>query len=101
VPNTPTTTTLKGEADLIVPAHVRRKAGIKSGDRLQFVVSPRTILIRASEPTYSPTKTELAAIRKGEAAIARGDVVSLDEFLHDLGSRRRKAGTKTRRKVSQ
>jgi addiction module HigA family antidote len=31
---------------------------------------------------YRPTKAELAAIRKGEAAIARGECVSLKAFLH-------------------
>jgi hypothetical protein len=32
-------------------------------------------------PTYKPTKKELAAIRRGEAAIARGEYVSLNKFL--------------------
>ena len=31
--------------------------------------------------TYRPTKAELTAIRKGEAAIARDGYVSLEEFL--------------------
>jgi hypothetical protein len=30
----------------------------------------------APRPTYKPTKAELAAIRRGEAAIARGEYVS-------------------------
>jgi hypothetical protein len=53
--------------------------------------------------TYKPTKSELAAIRKGEAAIARGDSVSLSEFLHPhgLASNCYKAGTKANRKVSR
>ena len=51
--------------------------------------------------TYKPTKSELVAIRKGEAAIARGDSVSLSEFLHGLASKRRKTGTKANRKVSR
>jgi hypothetical protein len=41
--------------------------------------------IAAMEPAdYKPTKSEWAAIRKGEAAIARGDSVSLTEFLNGL-----------------
>jgi hypothetical protein len=50
---------------------------------------------------YKPTKSELAAIRKGEAAIARGDSISLSEFLHSLTGNRRKSGTKANRKVSR
>ena len=61
----------------------------------------RTIVITAiSEPAYKPTKAELTAIRKGEAAIARGDYVSLAEFLN-VDRPRRKAGAKTARKVSR
>jgi hypothetical protein len=42
----------------------------------------RTISITAAPTgTYKPTKGELAAIRRGEAAIARGEYVSLTEFL--------------------
>jgi len=75
------TITLKENAQLVVPPSVQRQAGIKTGDRLQFQVSPRTITITAAEPAYKPTKAERTAIRKGEAAIARGESVSLTEFL--------------------
>jgi bifunctional DNA-binding transcriptional regulator/antitoxin component of YhaV-PrlF toxin-antitoxin module len=87
---------------LVVPPSVQRKAGIKTGDRLQFEASAGVIKITATQArTYKPTKSELAAIRKGEAAMARGDSVSLSEFLNGLASKRRKAGTKTNRKVSR
>ena len=33
------------------------------------------------QPTYKPTKAELAAIRKGEAEIARGEYVTLAALL--------------------
>ena len=70
----PMTITVKNNTDLVVPASIRRQAGIKSGDRLQFKVSPHTITITAAvPPTYKATKAELAAIRKGEAEIARGE----------------------------
>lgn len=95
------TITVKEKTDLVVPRSVRRQAGIKAGDRLQFQASPRTITIRAEPPTYKPTKSEWAAIRKGEAAIARGDCVLLAEFLHDLDRRRRKARPKASQKVSR
>ena len=36
------------------------------------------------KPTYKPSKAELATIRKGEAAIRRGESVSLGQFLQEL-----------------
>lgn len=87
--------------DLVVPPSIRRQAGIKAGDRLEFKVSPRTITITAAPVrTYKPTKAELAAIRKGEAEIARGEYVTLGELLHDLDRRRRKGGSKTARETA-
>jgi predicted transcriptional regulator len=43
----------------------------------------------------------LAAIRKGEAEIARGECVAATELLHDLDRHRGKSGAKTTRKVSR
>jgi len=95
------TTVVKSRTDLVVPPALRRQAGIKTGDRLEFKVSHRTIVITAiSEEMYKPSKAELAAIRKGEAAIARGDCVSLADFLH-VDRPRRKTSAKTARKVSR
>lgn len=95
------TVTVKGKIGLVVPPSVQRQAGIKHGDRLEFKVSSGTITIApAKEATYKPTKSEMATIRNGQAAIARGESVSLTDFLHGLDSNRRKAGTKTNRKVS-
>lgn len=95
------TTTVKSEAALVVPVSVQRQAGIKQGDRVKFQVSRRTITITAvPSPTYKATKAELAAIRKGEAQIARGEFVTLRELLHDLDHRRRKGGTKAAHKIS-
>jgi bifunctional DNA-binding transcriptional regulator/antitoxin component of YhaV-PrlF toxin-antitoxin module len=101
-PKNAVTVTVKNEAQLVVPPSVQRQAGIKTGDRLEFKVSSRSITIKALDPaTYKPTKSELAAIRKGEAEIARGEDVPLSEFLHGLDAHRRKGGTKTRRKISR
>ncbi len=77
------TTTVKSEAELVVPASVQRQAGIRQGDRLKFKVSHRTITAVPSL-SYKPTKAELAAIRKGEAEIARGEFVTLRELLHEM-----------------
>jgi bifunctional DNA-binding transcriptional regulator/antitoxin component of YhaV-PrlF toxin-antitoxin module len=94
------TITVKNKSALTVPTEVRRRAGIRVGDRVEFKVISRTITITPVEPpTYRPTKSELAAIRKGEAQIARGEYVTLTDFLHDLDRHRRKGDTKAARKV--
>jgi bifunctional DNA-binding transcriptional regulator/antitoxin component of YhaV-PrlF toxin-antitoxin module len=96
------TVTVKNKTSLVVPPSVQRQAGIKAGDRLEFRASSGTITITSIEPaTYKPTKSELSAIRKGEAAIARGEHVTLSDFLHELDRNRRKAGAKAGRKVSR
>ena len=96
------TVLVKPKTELVVPPSLQRQAGIKTGDRLEFKVSPGTITITtAARPTYKPTKAELAAIRKGEAAIANGDYVTLAELSHDLDRNRRKAGAKAARKASR
>ena len=95
------TTIFKNKTEVVVPQSIRRKAGIKAGDQLEFKASSRTITITACEPAYRPTKAEAAAIRKGEAEIARGEVVTLNELLHDLDHRRRKGGAKAAQKNSR
>src|ERR1700752_2936020 len=47
---------------------------------------------------YTPTKSELAAIRKGRAEIRRGQFVTLDHLLDELDNPRREAGAKRVRK---
>lgn len=49
----------------------------------------------------TPTKQELAAIRKGRAEIRRGEYISLDELLNAVDARRRKARKKRVRKSSR
>lgn len=95
------TVTLNENQQLVVPPSVQRRAGIKPGDRLEFKISARSITITPVEPTYKPTKSEWAAIRKGEAEIARGESVTLNELLNDLDRNRRKGGKKTTPKVSR
>ena len=93
-------TLVKDRDLLVVPLKVQRQAGIKLGDRVKFMASPRTITIKAVEqPTYKPTKAELAAIHKGEAEIALGEFVTLPDLIHELDRRRRKGGAKGTRKA--
>ena len=68
------TVTVKNKQDLVVPQRVRRQAGIKSGDRLEFRVSGGIISIIPGLPSANDQYTsaapghrrpELAAARKG------------------------------------
>ena len=95
------TTIVKKKTEVVVPRSIRRQAGIKDGDHLEFKASSRRITITALEPAYRPTKAEAAAIRKGEAEIKRGDFVTLKDLLHDLDHRRRKGGAKAAPKNSR
>ena len=95
------TTIVKNNAEVVVPRSVRRQAGIKDGDQLEFKASSRRITITALEPAYRPTKAEAAAIREGEAEIARGEFVTLSDLLHDVDYRRRKGGAKAAQKNSR
>jgi len=78
------TVTVKSKTPLVVPQAIQRLAGIKAGDRLEVRASARAITITAVEKTYKPSKAEWTAIRRGEAALARGESVSLAEFAHEM-----------------
>jgi bifunctional DNA-binding transcriptional regulator/antitoxin component of YhaV-PrlF toxin-antitoxin module len=95
------TTIVKNKAEVVVPRSIRRQAGIKAGDQLEFRASSRRITITARQPAYGPTKAEATAIRKGEAEIARGEFVTLNDLLHDLDNPRRKGGAEAARKSSR
>jgi predicted transcriptional regulator len=43
----------------------------------------------------------MAAVRKGEAEISRGEFVTVSDLLHDLDHRRRPAGAKATQKNSR
>jgi predicted transcriptional regulator len=51
--------------------------------------------------SYTPTKAELAGIRKGRAEIKRGQFATLERLLHDLDTQPRKASAKRVRKGSR
>lgn len=96
------TVTVKSKTSLGIPPSVQRLAGIKIGDRLEFRVSSGAITIAPAKPAICrPTKPEMAAVRTGQAAIARGESVSLSDSLHGLDRYRRKAGAKANGKVSR
>jgi AbrB family looped-hinge helix DNA binding protein len=65
------TITVKNKADLVVPASVRRRAGLKPGDRVEFLVSGRVINIVPNLPApdgdYTPAQRRIVDARLDEA----------------------------------
>jgi len=59
-----------------------RKA--ESRTRSELVREALRAYFASRYPVVSASKAELAAIRRGRAAYARGDFMSLNELLHDL-----------------
>jgi len=76
--------------ELVVPRSVRRKAGIRTGDKVRFTVSGRVISIVPSDDEYTPA--ERRAINRGIAASekdykegkALGPFTAHEEFLASL-----------------
>jgi AbrB family looped-hinge helix DNA binding protein len=66
------TVTVKNKRELIVPQSVRRQAGIKSGDRLEFRVSGGIINIIPELPSadreYTPAQRRVIDARLAESA---------------------------------
>ena len=80
--------TSKGE--LVVPKSVRRKAGFKTGDRVEFMISGCVINIIPKLPyaddTFSPEETALIA--KARREMREGKYLTLAELEHDLAHKR-------------
>ena len=92
---------LRSKTELVVPPSVRRLAGIKAGDRLEFTASQGVITIKAvATPTSRSVRAELAAIRGVEAGIAGGACVTLTDLLRNVDQSRRTSGAKAARRVS-
>jgi predicted transcriptional regulator len=76
---------------------VRKK---ESRTRSELVREALRVYFESRYPVVMPTKDELAALRRGRAAVRRGDVMPLETFLHDLESTDRRAGTKRTSKAA-
>ena len=52
-------------------------------------------------PVYTPTKSELAAIKKGREEFKKGNYLTLDQLIHDLDHKRYQTGKKGLRKLAR
>jgi AbrB family looped-hinge helix DNA binding protein len=76
--------------DLVVPKSVRRKAGIQSGDRVEFTVSGSVINIVPKLPYAEDTVTseETAQILQARRQMREGKYVTLAHLEHELAHKR-------------
>jgi bifunctional DNA-binding transcriptional regulator/antitoxin component of YhaV-PrlF toxin-antitoxin module len=86
------------KAELVVPRSVRRKAGIKTGDQVEFKVFDGVINIIPKPPAPDDvlSSRESALVKKAEREMRQGKYVTLTELRHDLDrprSRRRRKAT--------
>ncbi len=69
--------TLKNKTPLVVPNRVRREAGFKNGDQVEFKVSRGAVIILPKPPVTNDadgtlTSAEAKIVRRGEAQLKRG-----------------------------
>ena len=92
------TVVVKSKADLVAPKSVRRKAGIKAGDRVEFTVSGSVINIIPRQPSAADdtlTSEESALVRKAEREMRAGKYVTLAQLRHDLDRPRSRRSRQT------
>lgn len=107
------TVTVRNRTPLVVPPAVRRQAGLKSGDRLEFKVSGRVITILPKPPAADDeyTAAERRAIDHGIAQSEKeyaagksyGPFETAEEAIASLNAnlRRRSAAAKKLKSVSR
>jgi len=107
------TVTVKNKTPLVVPPAVRRRAGLKTGDRLEFKVSGQVITIlpksQAADDEYTPA--ERRAIDRGIALSEKqyaagksyGPFKTAEEAIASLNAnlRRRRAAKKKLKSASR
>jgi AbrB family looped-hinge helix DNA binding protein len=95
------TVTVKDKTPLVVPPAVRRRAGLKSGDQLEFEVSAGVITIRPKVQRDAQDPLELSdqrQIQQSNADIRAGRTRPASELLAELQGSGRKI--RRRRRVA-
>ena len=91
------TVTLKDKTPLVVPPAVRRQAGFKHGDKIEFKVSRRrvTLISRTPDTDDVLTPDEAAIVKKAEREIRQGKYVTLAQLRHEMDRPRSRRSRKT------
>ena len=105
------TTIVKGKTSIVVPSAVRRLAGIKRGDRLEFKVSGGIISILPKLPTaddeYTPAQRRIIDARLAKAdddirqGRAYGPFATADEMIGSMKAELKKRAAAQKRRRSR
>jgi bifunctional DNA-binding transcriptional regulator/antitoxin component of YhaV-PrlF toxin-antitoxin module len=79
------TVTVKNKTPLVVPPSIRRLAGFKNGDKLEFKVKGGVVSILPkldSDDTLTPEEEKI--VRRGEAQLKRGESKPWRAVKHEL-----------------
>jgi bifunctional DNA-binding transcriptional regulator/antitoxin component of YhaV-PrlF toxin-antitoxin module len=81
------TVTVKTKTPLVVPDKVRRRAGFKSGDQVEFKVSRGVVTIFPKVPSADDTLTpdEAKRLRRSLKQTREGKTRPWSQIKHDLG----------------
>jgi bifunctional DNA-binding transcriptional regulator/antitoxin component of YhaV-PrlF toxin-antitoxin module len=92
------TVTVKGNAPIVVPPSVRRKAGIRSGDKIKFETNSSGVItiekeVKYARDEYTPEQRKIIDARLDEAMkeYQRGEFIefsSVDEMAAYLKKKR-------------
>ncbi len=97
------TVTLKKKADLVVPASIRRRAGLRSGDQVEFKVSGGVINIipklPAADDEYTPAQRRAidARLETAREGPYYGPFDSAEQMLASMKGKKRKRARPKRR----
>jgi AbrB family looped-hinge helix DNA binding protein len=77
------TVTVKGKDTIVIPPSIRKRLGIKSGDKLEIAASGKVITIGPKldeDDEYTPEQRKIidASIARGLAEIERGDYIEFN-----------------------
>ena len=81
------TVTVKNKTPLTVPAQVRRLAGFKHGENLEFKVSKKRVTIVPTTPDDNETLTpeEAKKLRHAMKQVRQGKTIPWNRVKHELG----------------
>ena len=84
------TAVVKSKTPLIVPDAVRRRAGFRPGDQVEFKVSRGTVTILprrlvAQDPVDTLTTEEAKKVRHAMKQVREGKVTAWSQVKHELG----------------
>ena len=81
------TVTVKDKTPLVIPPSVRRQAGFKHGDTIEFKVSRKKVTIVPTAPDDDTVLTpqEAKMVRRGMKQIKEGRFKLWRDLKHELG----------------